>query len=97
MPIRSSWQVETNGINSSVQVPNDAIMWNSNSRVWDIVGNEVLAKSKITYDLKFNQWHHGPEMSMNDIIYSVYFLSEWGSERTENDRTCKFCQSLTSM
>ena len=24
---------------------------------------------------------------MNDIIYSVYFLSEWGSERTEDDRT----------
>jgi peptide/nickel transport system substrate-binding protein len=26
-------------------------------------------------------------MNMNDIIYSVYFLSEWGSERTEDDRT----------
>ena len=87
IPIRSSWEVETNGINSSVQVPNDAIMWNPDSRMWDKVGNEISAKSKITYDLKFNQWHHGPEMNMNDIIYSVYFLSEWGSERTEDDRT----------
>jgi peptide/nickel transport system substrate-binding protein len=26
-------------------------------------------------------------MNMNDIIYSVYFLSEWGSERTQDDRT----------
>ena len=87
IPIRSSWEVETNGINSSVQVPNDAIMWNPDSKMWDKVGNEISAKSKITYDLKFNQWHHGPEMNMNDIIYSVYFLSEWGSERTEDDRT----------
>ena len=87
MPIRSSWNVETNGINSSVQVPNDAIKWNPDSKKWDEVGDEVFAKSKITYDLKFNQWHHGPEMNMNDIIYSIYFLSEWGSERTENDRT----------
>jgi peptide/nickel transport system substrate-binding protein len=70
-----------------VQVPNDAIKWNPDSKKWDKVGNEVSAKSKITYDLKFNQWHHGPEMNMNDIIYSVYFLSEWGSERTQDDRT----------
>ena len=87
MPIRSSWNVETNGISSSVQVPDDAIMWNPDSKMWDNVGGEVSAKSKITYDLKFNQWHHGSEMNMNDIIYSVYFLSEWGSERTEDDRT----------
>ena len=87
MPIRSSWNVETNGINSSVPVPNDAIKWNPDSKKWDKVGSEISAKSKITYDLKFNQWHHGSEMNMNDIIYSVYFLSEWGSEKTENDRT----------
>jgi len=24
---------------------------------------------------------------MNDILYSVYFLTEWGSEKTENDKT----------
>jgi peptide/nickel transport system substrate-binding protein len=87
MPIRSVLEVETNGIDSSVQVPNDAIRWNVESKKWDEVGSGISAKSKITYDLKFNQWHHGPEMNMNDIIYSVYFLSEWGSERTENDKT----------
>ena len=87
IPIKGTWNVETNGINSSVQVADDAIKWNSDSKRWDKVGDEVTAKSKITYDLKFNQWHHGPEMNMNDIIYSVYFLSEWGSERTKNDRT----------
>ncbi|MBC8251682.1 MAG: ABC transporter substrate-binding protein, partial [Candidatus Nitrosopelagicus sp.] len=87
MPIKGTWDVETNGINSSVQVPDDAIKWNSDSMRWEKVGNEISAKSKITFDLKFNQWHHGPEMNMDDIIYSVYFLSEWGSERTENDRT----------
>jgi len=87
MPIRSTWNVETSGINSSVQVPNDAMKWNSGLERWDEVGDEISAKSKITYDLKFNEWHHGPEMNMNDIIYSIYFLSEWGSEKMENDKT----------
>ena len=87
MPIRSVLEVETNGDDSSVQVPNDAIRWNVETKKWDEVGSGISAKSKITYDLKFNQWHHGPEMNMNDIIYSVYFLSEWGSERTQNDKT----------
>ena len=87
MPIRSEWNVESKGIDSSIQVPNDAITWNVESKKWDEVGSGISAKSKITYDLKFNQWHHGPEMDMNDIIYSVYFLSEWGSERSENDKT----------
>ena len=87
MPIRSEWQVETNGIDSTVQVPNDAIRWNVESKKWDKVGENVHAKSKITYDLKFSQWHHKSDMNMNDILYSVYFLSEWGSEKTENDRT----------
>jgi len=87
MPIRSEWQVETNGINSTVRVPDDAIRWNVELKKWDKVGGDVYAKSKITYDLKFSQWHHNSKMNMNDILYSVYFLSEWGSEKTENDRT----------
>ena len=87
IPIRATWEVETNGINSSVQVPDDAIKWNSDLKKWEEIGTGISAKSKIIYDLKFNQWHHGPEMNMNDIIYSMYFISEWGSERTENDKT----------
>ena len=87
IPIRGIWDVETGGINSSVEVPKDAIKWNSDLERWNEVGDKVSAKSKITYDLKFNEWHHGPEMNMNDIIYSIYFMSEWGSEKTENDKT----------
>ena len=87
IPIRNAWEVEANGIDSSVQVPNDAIRWDVDTKQWEQVGSGISAKSKITYDLKFNQWHHGQEMNMNDVIYSIYFLSEWGSERTENDKT----------
>ena len=47
MPIRSSWNVETNGINSSVQVPNDAIKWNPDSKKWDKVGSEFLQKVRL--------------------------------------------------
>ena len=49
---------------------------------------EVSAKSKVTYDLKFNQWHHGQEMNMNDIIYSVYFLVRMGFRKNQkSDKT----------
>ena len=51
------------------------------------MGPNAYAVSKATFDLKFGQWHHGQKMDMNDIIYSTYFLLEWGSEKKVNDKT----------
>ena len=86
-PIRTSWEIETNGPQSTINVPDDAIIWNSESKSWKKVGSDVVAVSKATFDLEFGGWHHGQKMDMNDIIYSTYFLLEWGSERDENDKT----------
>jgi len=41
----------------------------------------------VTFDLSFGNWHHGKRMDMNDILQSLYFTIEWGSEPQEDDRT----------
>ena len=86
-PIRTDWEIETNGSQSVVNVPTDAIIWDSKSKNWKEVGPNTFAISKATFDLNFGEWHNGQKMDMNDIIYSTYFLLEWGSEKDENDKT----------
>jgi peptide/nickel transport system substrate-binding protein len=51
------------------------------------VGLGVKATSKVTFDLTMGNWHSGQKMDMNDVLYSAYFSSEWGSPQTENDKT----------
>jgi len=86
-PIRTNWEIETDGPKSVVNVPADAIIWDSKSKNWKEVGPNTFAISKATFDLNFGEWHSGQKMNMNDIIYSTYFLLEWGSEKDENDKT----------
>ena len=85
--IRTNWEIETDGPKSVVNVPADAIIWDSKSKNWKEVGPNTFAISKATFDLNFGEWHNGQKMNMNDIIYSTYFLLEWGSEKDENDKT----------
>ena len=87
IPIRTNWQIETNGPESVVNVPDDAIIWDLQHKQWKKVGSDTFATSKVTFDLKFGEWHHGQKMDMNDIIYSTYFLLEWGSDKGQNDKT----------
>ncbi|MBM2852161.1 MAG: transporter substrate-binding protein [Candidatus Nitrosotenuis sp.] len=51
------------------------------------MGSGVKATSKVTFDLTWGNWHSGQKMDMNDVLYSAYFSSEWGSPQTENDKT----------
>lgn len=85
--VRETWEVETAGPNGRLDVPRDAITWNPILQRWANVGPEVKATSKVTFDLTFGNWHSGQKMDMNDVLYSMYFSSEWGSPQTENDKT----------
>ena len=86
-PLRTTWDIETNGLHSSVPVHDDAILWDTTTQHWEKVDPNSTATSKVTFDLNFSQWHNGEKMDMYDILYSVYFLSEWGSEKVVNDKT----------
>lgn len=86
-PIRANWQVDTAGPNGNLAVPTDAIMWNPTLQKWDSIKPNTVAKSKVTFDFDFGNWHNGQKIDMNDIMHSLYFTIEWGTQTDENDRT----------
>ena len=87
IPIRTDWHVENFGSDAKINVPDDAISWDIDTQRWENVGVGREATSKITFDLILGNWHHEQRMDMNDILYSMYFLQEWGSELHEGDDT----------
>jgi len=86
-PIRAEWDVETLGKNGNIRVPNEAKMWNPESHQWENVATNTFATSKVTFDFKFSNWHNGQPMDMNDVLHSLYFTIEWGTQIDENDKT----------
>jgi len=87
IPIRTDWHVENFGNDEKITVPDDAISWDIDTQRWENVGVGREATSKITFDLILGNWHHEQRMDMNDILYNMYFLQEWGSELHEGDGT----------
>ncbi|MDE0142629.1 MAG: ABC transporter substrate-binding protein [Caldilineaceae bacterium] len=74
-PFRIDYEVETAGPEGALDVPADAIMWNTQRGRWTNVGEDVTATSKVVYDYsKYFQapWHHGQAISMADVLYSIY-------------------------
>ncbi|MFB5619399.1 MAG: ABC transporter substrate-binding protein, partial [Candidatus Nitrosomaritimum aestuariumsis] len=87
LPIRGNWQVETAGPDGVLEIPDDAIMWDPVSQEWKKVEKGAQAISKVTFDLEFSNWHNGQKMDMNDVLHSLYFTIEWGTQTDENDKT----------
>lgn len=86
-PVRADWDVETAGPNGKLNLPDDAIMWDPVEHKWKNVPHGTLATSKVRFDFKFSNWHNGQKMDMNDILYSLYFATEWGTQTDQNDKT----------
>ncbi len=86
-PVRAEWQVETAGPNEKLSVPQEAKIWNPESQRWENVAPDTLATSKVTFDFELSNWHNGQMMDINDILHSLYFTIEWGTQTDENDRT----------
>jgi len=86
-PVRGNWEVETAGPDGKLDLPDDAIIWDPVRQEWKNVSQDAQAISKVTFDLKFSKWHNGQDMDMNDILHSLYFTSEWGTQTDEDDKT----------
>jgi len=87
IPIRTDFKVETAGPTGKLDVPEDAITWDPTLQKWSTVKPGTQATSKVIFDIKFSKWHHGMQMDMNDVLHSLYFALEWGSEQQEDDKT----------
>jgi peptide/nickel transport system substrate-binding protein len=68
-------------------VSDDAIMWDPVEQQWKKIPLGTQATSKVRFDFKFSNWHNGQKMDMNDILHSLYFAIEWGTQTDENDKT----------
>ncbi|MDE2589904.1 MAG: ABC transporter substrate-binding protein, partial [Patescibacteria group bacterium] len=74
IPVRTDWQVETAGPSGKLDVPSDAIRWDPQQQKWVQVGPGTKSTSKVTFHMKFSNWHDGRPMDMNDVLYGIYFL-----------------------
>ncbi len=70
-----------------INISQDAKMWNPSLEEWENVDENAHATSKVTFDFKFSNWHNGEKMDINDILHSLYFTVEWGTQTDENDKT----------
>ncbi|MEK6867008.1 MAG: ABC transporter substrate-binding protein, partial [Thermoproteota archaeon] len=86
-PVRADWDVKTAGPNGKLNVPEDVIMWDPVGQQWKKVSPGTQATSKVRFDFKFSNWHNGQKIDMNDILHSLYFTMEWGTQTDENDKT----------
>ena len=86
-PVRAEWQVETAGSNGKLSIPQGAIIWDPSLQKWKNVAPDTFATSKVTFDFKFSNWHNGQKIDMSDILHSLYFTIEWGTQTDENDVT----------
>ena len=86
-PVRAQWDVETSELNKKISVPIDAKMWNPSSQKWENISSNTFATSKVTFNFEFSNWHNGKIMDMNDILHSLYFTIEWGTQIDEKDKT----------
>ena len=57
------------------------------NKQWKKIPPGTQATSKVRFDFKFSNWHNGQKMDMNDILHSLYFTIEWGTQTDENDKT----------
>jgi peptide/nickel transport system substrate-binding protein len=89
MPMRYQWtNVSTAGPLDKLKVASDAQLWSPTTQQWKNVGdNGTTAKSKVTYKILYSNWHNGIPMDKSDLLYSQYFLFEWGTNTGQNDLT----------
>jgi len=77
-PYRWGYKIETAGPNGKLDVPADAVLWNTSADQWQAVGKNASATSKTTYDLSKYvgaKWHHNATITLADALY--FAASVW--------------------
>ncbi|MDD4479295.1 MAG: ABC transporter substrate-binding protein [Mesotoga sp.] len=95
-PFRVSWKaedittkVERNAegvVVGTIDVPENAIRFDSATKQWKEVGPGVKAMSSGTYTLLGGKMHNGQPITVNDYLYAYAFTDEWMSKDGENDK-----------
>ncbi|HEU5461012.1 MAG TPA: ABC transporter substrate-binding protein [Nitrososphaeraceae archaeon] len=75
-----------NGPDERIPIHPETIIWNS-TLGWIPVENNSTSLSKVTYKILYSNWHNGIPMDKSDLLYSLYFMYEWGTNSGETDLT----------
>ena len=87
IPVGSEWETRTAGPDDTLDVPPNTILWDEGTSSWVEVGEGVTATSAVTFHYTFGNWHHGIPASMDDVLYSAYFVTAWGTNDGPDDAT----------
>ncbi|MGB6671163.1 MAG: ABC transporter substrate-binding protein, partial [Candidatus Nitrosopolaris sp.] len=88
IPMREDWiDVSTKGPTGKLKVPADAQIWDPYSLHWKSVGQNASSMSKVTYKILYSNWHNGIPMDKSDLLYTQYFLFQWGTNTGKGDLT----------
>ena len=68
-----------------VEVPANALMYDSATKEWVEVGPGEKAFSKGSYGLLPHKFHHGVPVTMVDYLYAAAFSEDWSREDYEGD------------
>ncbi|MEM3607665.1 MAG: ABC transporter substrate-binding protein [Candidatus Bathyarchaeia archaeon] len=85
IPYRYTYKVETAGPHGRLSVPPDALTVDLKNGVFKPVGSGINATTRTIFKVKMSRFHHGPQMSVADLIYSFYFMFEWGVRQYPED------------
>ncbi|MGD1838954.1 MAG: ABC transporter substrate-binding protein [Nitrososphaeraceae archaeon] len=78
--------ITSKGPEDTLSISPDALVWDPITREWSQTPyNE--SKSKVIFKIQYSNWHHGIPMDKFDLLYSIYFLFEWGSDLGFGDVT----------
>ena len=75
-----------NGPDERIPIHPDTIIWNS-TLGWVPVEKNSTSLSKVTYKILYSNWHNGIPMDKSDLLYSLYFMYEWGTNSGDTDPT----------
>ena len=78
--------ITSEGPEDTLSISSDVIVWDPTTKTWSQTPyNE--SKSKVVFKIHYSNWHHGVPMDQFDLLYSIYFLFEWGTDLGFGDVT----------
>ncbi len=74
IPFRADFEVTTVGPTGQMDVPEDALFWNTSSSAYEAVGAGVTSKSMVEYTYTWGEWHHGELITMDDVKMTLAYM-----------------------
>ncbi|MEJ7762703.1 MAG: ABC transporter substrate-binding protein [Thermomicrobiales bacterium] len=74
IPFRADFEVENDGPDGVIEVPEDAVTWDAVADAWAPVGTGITSVSKVTFDYSRyfqSTFHHGQPITIADVIYPL--------------------------